>query len=97
MDIHDIEVALQNPDFQYRLKAIAALKAHSSDRAVPILRSSLNDPEFLVRTFVARGLGSHHSSESFAAQLQMIKLDNTPNVRAEAVNSLPLFGKVAAS
>jgi HEAT repeat protein len=97
MDIHEIETALQNPDFQYRLKAISALKDQPPDIAVPILRGSLNDPEFLVRTFVARGLGSQRTSESFAALLQMIKLDNTPNVRAEAANSLSLFGQVSAA
>jgi HEAT repeat protein len=97
MDIHEIEAALQNPDFQFRLKAIAALKNQPAEIAVPMLRGCLNDGEFLVRTFVARGLGNHHTSEAFAALLQMIKLDNTPNVRAEAANSLSLFGTVAGA
>ena len=97
MELSDIKVALEHPDFQYRLKAIAALKAYSAEVAVPLLLQTANDPEFLVRTFVARGLGQQPTAESFAALLELMKLDNTPSVRAEAANSLSLFGRVAAS
>jgi len=97
MDIHQIEISLDNPDFQYRLKAIAALKDYSSDIAVPLLTCKLDDPEFLVRSFVSMGLGKQQTAESFAALLQIMKFDNTPNVRAEAANSLSLFGQCSAS
>jgi len=97
MDLNRIETELQNPDFQYRLKAIAALKDHPPDMAVPLLTRHIHDPEFLVRTFVARELGRQKTSESFAALLQIMRFDNTPNVRAEAANSLSLFGKVSAA
>ncbi len=97
MDLNQIESELQNSDFQYRLKAISALKDHPSEAAVAVLTKHINDPEFLVRSFVARELGRHQTSESFAALLQIIRFDNTPNVRAEAANSLSLFGTVSAS
>jgi HEAT repeat protein len=96
MDLNQIETDLQNSDFQYRLKAIAALKDYSADVAVPILTNHIQDSEFLVRTFVARELGRQKTSESFAALLEIMKFDNTPNVRAEAANSLSLFDKVSA-
>lgn len=97
MDLNQIETNLQNPDFQYRLKAISVLKDYPPDVAVPLLIRHIQDPEFLVRTFVARELGRQKTSESFAALLQIMKFDNTPNVRAEAANSLSLFGGVSAS
>jgi HEAT repeat protein len=97
MDLNQIEAELQKSDFQYRLKAIAALKEHPSDAAVSVLAQHTKDPEFLVRTFVARELGRHQTSESFAELLQIMRFDNTPNVRAEAANSLSLFGKVSAA
>jgi HEAT repeat protein len=97
MDLNQIEAELKKSDFQYRLKAISALKEHPSDTALPMLSQHINDPEFLVRSFVAREFGHHQTSESFAALLQMIRFDNTPNVRAEAANSLSLFGKVSAA
>ncbi|MBW4470578.1 MAG: HEAT repeat domain-containing protein [Stenomitos rutilans HA7619-LM2] len=97
MDLSQIETDRQNPDFQYRLKAIAALKDYPPDVAVPILTQHIQDSEFLVRTFVARELGRQKTSESFAALLQIMRLDDTPNVRAEAANSLSLFGRVSAS
>jgi HEAT repeat protein len=97
MDLHQIETDLQNPDFQYRLKAISALKDYAPDIAVPLLMRHIQDPEFLVRTFVARELGRQKTSESFAALLQITKFDNTPNVRAEAANSLSLFGRISAA
>lgn len=97
MELDQIEINLQNSDFKYRLDAIAALKNYHAEVAVPLLTKHIQDPEFLVRSFVARGLGNHQTSESFAALLQIMKFDNTPNVRAEAANSLSLFGKISAS
>jgi HEAT repeat protein len=97
MDLSEIEAALSHPDFQYRLKAIAALKNYDRDLAVPILLEAVRDREFLVRSFVARGLGQQQNAASFAALLEIAKFDNTPNVRAEAANSLSLFGKMSIS
>ena len=97
MDIHEIETSLNNPDFQYRLKAVAALKDYQPEIAVPLLKGKLDDPEFLVRSFVSRAFGTQQTADSFAALLQIMKFDNTPNVRAEAANSLSLFGRCAAS
>ncbi len=97
MELSEISDGLSNADFQYRLKAISALKAFDPETAVPILIASLKDKEFLVRSFVARGLGQQQTAASFAALLEMTKLDDTPNVRAEAVNSLSLFGKISIS
>jgi len=97
MELHQIKDNLNNPDFQYRLKAVSALKDYESDVAVPLLTSKLRDGEFLVRSFVAMGLGKQQTAESFAALMQIMKFDDNPNVRAEASNSLSLFGRVAAS
>lgn len=97
MELSEIEANLQNPDFQYRLKAISALKDQPIEAAVPLLLRRAKDPEFLVRTFVAQGLGKQQSAESFAALLELMRFDDTPSVRAEAANSLSFFGRVAAS
>jgi HEAT repeat protein len=97
MDLNQIETNLQNTDFQYRIKAIAALKDHATEIAMPLLTQHLQDPEFLVRTFVARELGRQVTPEAFAALLQLMRFDDTPNVRAEAANSLSLFGAVSSS
>ena len=97
MDIHQIEAALDRTDFQYRLEGVKALKDYAADIAVPLLTSKRNDPEFLVRTFVCMGLGKQQTAASYAALLEILNFDNTPNVRAEAANSLSLFGKCAAA
>ncbi len=97
MDIHQIEAALDRADFQYRLQAITALKDYSAEIAVPLLIGKIGDPEFLVRSFVCRGLGKQQTAASYAALLEILKFDDTPNVRAEAANSLSLFGKCAAA
>ena len=97
MDLSQIKIDLQNPDFQYRLKAIAALKDFTAEVAIPLLLQHVKDPEFLVRTFVARELGRQKNADSFAALLQIMRYDNTPNVRAEAANSISLFDRIAAS
>jgi HEAT repeat protein len=97
MDLQQIETDLQHPDFQYRTKAVSALRDYPPEVAVPILRDHLKDPEFLVRSFIARELGYQKNSDSFAALLQILEFDNTPNVQAEAANSISLFGRLAAS
>ena len=97
MELPEINDGLSNSDFQYRLKAISALRAFDPETAVPILIASIKDKEFLVRSFVARELGQQQTAASFAALLEMTKFDDTPNFRAEAANSLSLFGKVSIS
>jgi HEAT repeat protein len=96
MNLQEIEASLNASDFQYRLKAVAALKAYAPEIAVPLLTSKINDSEFLVRSFVAMGLGKQHSKDAYTALLQMMRFDGVPNVRAEAANSLSLFGDFAA-
>ncbi|MBC6473341.1 MAG: HEAT repeat domain-containing protein [Hormoscilla sp. GM102CHS1] len=97
MNIYQIEAALSSSDSNARLKAIAQLRGYNPKQAVPLLRSKLQDPEFLVRSFVAMGLGRQQTPESFTALLELMKCDRDPNVRAEAANSLSMFGKIAAS
>jgi HEAT repeat protein len=97
MELHEISAALTHPDYQYRLKAVSALKAHDAAIAVPMLTHQLKDSEFLVRSQIAMALGKHQTADSFGALLELLKLDNTPNVRAEAANSLSYFGQVALS
>jgi HEAT repeat protein len=88
---------LNSPELKDRLKAIAELKQYDPEIAVPLLTNKMRDPEFLVRSFVARGFGTQQNADSFAALLEMVNLDRDPNVRAEAANSLSLFGEVSAS
>lgn len=97
MELSDIQVNLQAADYQFRLKAIAALREYPDETAIPLLQQHEADPEFLVRTFVARELSYHRTDESFATLLEMMLRDNTPNVRAEAANSLSLFGPVSSA
>jgi HEAT repeat protein len=96
MELSEIQTNLQQEDFGLRLKAIAALRTYPIDVAMPLLTTHQKDPEFLVRTFVARELGNFRNDESFALLLEMMRFDNTPNVRAEAANSLSLFGVMTA-
>jgi HEAT repeat protein len=51
------------------------------------------DQEFIIRSFVAMGLGSKQTEEAFEALLDLIKYDKDPNVRAEAANSLAKYGQ----
>ncbi len=97
MELHHIQIALNSANSQERLKAVTALKNHSSEDAVPLLMSKINDPDFLVRSFVAMGLGRKQSPESFPALLELLKRDPDPNVRSEAANSLSFSGQVAVS
>jgi HEAT repeat protein len=91
MDLDLIKTELQKQDFYDRLQAIVALKDYPAEVAVPLLKDRVEDREFVVRSFVARQLGTYHTPESSAMLRQLLK-DNNPNVRAEAANSISLFG-----
>jgi HEAT repeat protein len=97
MDLAQIQFNLQQTDFQYRLQAVKALQNYPAELAVPMLLDQLSDREFLVRTFVVMALGKHRTEDCFAPLLAVMKTDDTPSVRAEAANSLSLFGQVSAS
>ena len=97
MDIDLIKAYLQDSDPQKRMKAVLELRSFETEVAVPLLIAQMKDSEFLVRSFVAMGLGKKQNAESFSRLLEMMKFDRDPNVRAESANSLSLYGEVAAS
>ncbi|NEQ48752.1 MAG: HEAT repeat domain-containing protein [Leptolyngbya sp. SIO3F4] len=92
MEISEIQTILQDANSQQRLKGIVALKDYEADIASPLLLSKIDDPEFLVRSFVAMGLGRKRSDAGFQALLDMIENDSDANVQAEASNSLAMYG-----
>ena len=97
MDIEQIIDALDNSNPQQRMKGIRELRNYESDIAAPLLLAHVNDQEFLVRSFVAMGLGRKKSDNSYTALLKMMKSDGDPNVRAEAANSLSFYGDRAVT
>ncbi len=96
MDINQIEAYLAGNNLQEKLQAITALRNYEAEIALPILLNQMQAKDFLVRSFVARELGKKQTAESFSALLEMIKFDKDTNVRAEAANSLSLFGEISA-
>ena len=96
MDIHQIKADLTSSNSQQRLKAVNQLRQYDAEVAVPLLKSVMDDQEFIVRSFVAMGLGKKRTPESFSALLTLIN-DRDPNVRAEAANSLSLYGEEVVS
>ncbi len=97
MDIQKIKDALNNSDPQQRMKGVRELRNHTPEVAAPLLLDHIKDSEFLVRSFVAMGLGRKRSPEGFTALLEMIQSDGDPNVRSEAANSLSYYGDSAVS
>ena len=95
MDIEEIKKALDNSNPQERMKGIRELRHYELDIAAPLLLNHVQDQEFLVRSFVAMGLGRKRNSASFDALLNMMQHDSDPNVRSEASNSLSFFGASA--
>ena len=92
MELADIKAILEHSDSQERLKGIVALKDYDADIASPLLLSKKDDPAFLVRSFVAMGLGRKRSEVGFETLLAMIDGDSDANVQAEASNSLAMYG-----
>ena len=95
MEIDQIKTYLNSQDSQDRLKALVELRQWDSQVAVPLLISRLQDQEFIVRSFVAMGLGNKRSPAAYKALMTLLKSDQDHNVRAEAANALSKYGDVA--
>ena len=95
MELHQIETYLDSPNPQNRMKAITELRNYEPNLVVPLLKRRMYDQEFVVRSFVAMGLGYKQTDEGFELLLDLIEHDRDYNVRAEAANSLAKYGEAA--
>ena len=95
MKLHQIKTYLDSPNPQKRIKAIAELRNYEPNLVVPLLKRRMCDSEFIIRSFVATGLGNKRTAEGFELLLDLIEHDSDYNVRAEAANSLAKYGERA--
>ena len=95
MELQQIETYIDSPNPQDRMKAITELRHYEPSVVVPLLRRRMSDQEFIVRSFVAIGLGNKQTEDAFEALVNLIEYDTDPNVRAEAANSLAKYGERA--
>ncbi|MDJ0598026.1 MAG: HEAT repeat domain-containing protein [Crocosphaera sp.] len=95
MKINQIKVYLEDPNPQNRLKAIVELRNYPPNVVVPLLKQRMYDKEFVIRSFVAMGLGYKLSDEGFNILLSLIENEKDPNVLAEGANSLAKYGEKA--
>jgi len=93
MELHQIETNLNSPNPQNRIKAITELNNYEPGLVVPLLKARMYDREFVIRSFVAMGLGYKRTEEAFGLLLDLIEHDKDYNVRAEAANSLAKYGE----
>ena len=95
MELHQIETYIDSPNPENRMKAITELRNYEPNLVVPLLKRRMYDQEFVVRSFVAMGLGYKQTDEGFELLLDLIEHDRDYNVRAEAANSLAKYGEEA--
>ena len=92
MELHQIKTYLDSENPQHRMRAITELRHYAPEVVVPLLKQRIDDKEFVIRSFVAIGLGNKQTEEAFNTLVELIKYDTDPNVRAEAANSLAKYG-----
>ncbi|MGK7880013.1 MAG: HEAT repeat domain-containing protein [Crocosphaera sp.] len=93
MQINEIKTFLDSADPQNRIKAIVELRNYPANVVVPLLKKRIYDKEFVIRSYVAMGLGYKMTDEGFDILLNLIDNDADPNVKAEAANSLSKYGE----
>ena len=95
MNISEIKDLLASEEPQLRLKGLVALKDYDSETAVPLLIDQRQDSAFLVRSFVAMGLGRKRNDTAYRTLLEMLDVETDSNVQSEIANSLGLYGAIA--
>jgi HEAT repeat protein len=95
MNLVEIQSCLNSQDPQLRMRGITALRQYDPEVAVPLLLQKATDKEFMIRSFVAMGLGRKQTAAGFTALLDILKTDQDASVRAEAANSLAMYGDAA--
>jgi HEAT repeat protein len=95
MELDQITTQLDSADPQDRMRGLVHLRDLPTDIVVPLLKRRMNDREFMIRSFVAMGLGNHRSEEGFQALVQLIECDQDANVRAHAASALAKYGEQA--
>lgn len=93
MDLAEIESLLDSDNPQARMKAITELRHYQPTIVVPLLKRLVHDQEFLVRSFVAMGLGHKRTAEGYDLLLKILERETDQNVIAEAANSLAKHGQ----
>jgi HEAT repeat protein len=95
MQLDEVKALLESDNPQKRMSAITALRQYEEDIAVPLLASQINDPELIIRSFAAIGLGHKRTPEGFEVLVNVLRYEREANVRSEAANSLSRYGKQA--
>ena len=95
MELTQIKTFLDSPNPQNRMKGIVELRNYEPEIVVPLLKQRIYDKEFVIRSFVAMGLGFKRTDEGYQSLLDLIENDKDANVRAEAANSLSKYGEKA--
>jgi HEAT repeat protein len=95
MNLPEIQSCLNSQDPQLRMRGITALRLYDPEVAVPYLLQKTTDKEFMIRSFVAMGLGRKQTAAGFTALLEILQDDRDASVRAEAANSLAMHGAEA--
>ncbi|MEL6440480.1 MAG: HEAT repeat domain-containing protein [Cyanobacteria bacterium J06621_8] len=95
MKLQQIKAYIDSPDPQHRIKAITELRNYEPSLVVPLLKRRMYDQEFVIRSFVAMGLGYKQTDEGFKLLKNLMEQDSDYNVRAEASNSLAKYGAAA--
>ena len=96
MDLQQIEISLNSQDLQERVRAITALRSYDSRVSVPLLCEQLEHSDSVIRSIVAASLGRKHTQQALDKLLELLQTDPEANVRAEAANSLALFGETVS-
>jgi len=88
---------LQDPDVLGRSRAAAELGKLGSSSAVPALERSLNDREWMVRQNAAMALGKFGTTAASCIPTleQLMRSDDSPNVRMHATTALKDIGVLA--
>lgn len=95
MHLDQVKASLESKNPQEKMRAITALRQYEDQIAVPLLASQISEPELIIRSLAAMGLGHKRTPEGFAVLVNVLQHERDANVRSEAANSLSKYGEQA--
>ena len=88
LDLERIATQLESESSKDRMLALAMLRNVAPEKAAPLVRKVVNDPNLQVRSMAVFAMGLKPDSETFDMLVKLLETDSDYGIRADAAGAL---------